>query len=259
VNKLQTFAKAAAKVTSEKSPTILSGIAIGGVVTTLILAVRAGAKANETLTIVNDNGDFQAERGTKEFYLETIKHTWKPFVPVGIMGLATIGCIVGANTIGNKRLAAMAGAYTLSDTAFREYKDKVVETFGEKKEDAVQAAANQATIDKNPPPAGLHSENPMDVLCLDSFSGRYFYSNRAKIDNAEIDTNYQILHTDYASLNDFYAHLNLDPTTMGEIVGWNNDKKLELKVTTGLSPDQLPCIVIGFRDTPVANYRDLWG
>lgn len=49
-----------------------------------------------------------------------------------------------------KRTAALATAYKLSETALTEYKEKVVETIGEKKEQLVRDKIDKDHIDKDP-------------------------------------------------------------------------------------------------------------
>ena len=57
---------------------------------------------------------------------ETVKACWKVYIPAMVTGTASIVCLIGASSVNAKRNAALAAAYTLSDTAFREYKEKVI-------------------------------------------------------------------------------------------------------------------------------------
>ena len=114
------------------SPEILTGVGIAGMITTTVLAVRATPKALRLI----DAKEYEEQRELTKF--ETIKTAWKPYVPAAVTGALSTACLIGASSVSLKRNAALAAAYTLSDTAFREYKEKVVETIGEKKEEMIQ-------------------------------------------------------------------------------------------------------------------------
>ena len=47
-------------------------------------------------------------------------------IPAGVTVIAAAACIVGANSVNIKRNAALATAYSLSETALKEYQSKVV-------------------------------------------------------------------------------------------------------------------------------------
>lgn len=58
-------------------------------------------------------------------------------------------CLIGASSVNLRRNAALATAYTLSESALKEYREKVVETIGEKKEQAVQDAVAKERTSKS--------------------------------------------------------------------------------------------------------------
>ena len=126
------FAKAvnsAKAAISKHSPEILVGVGIAGMLTTVVLAVKATPKA---LTLIEEKKE---EQEVDELTpVETIKATWKCYIPAAVTCVASTACIIGASAVNAKRNAALATAYTLSETALKEYKAKVVETIGEKKE-----------------------------------------------------------------------------------------------------------------------------
>ena len=64
--------------------------------------------------------------------LDAVKITWKEYVPAGIAGVLSVGCIIGSNAVNTKRNAALAAVCALSEKAFREYQSKVIETIGKK-------------------------------------------------------------------------------------------------------------------------------
>ena len=143
--KASKFTKNVFSVMKKHSPGILTGIGIAGMLATTIMAVQATPKA---LPLIEDKKE--ELRLEKLPVQETIKATWKCYIPAAVTGVMSIACIAGASSVNARRNAAIATAYTLSETALREYKDKVVETTGEKKEKEVQAAVAKGRLERNP-------------------------------------------------------------------------------------------------------------
>ena len=208
---LATIAKDIRKFASKRSPEILTGIGIAGMITTTILAVRATPKALELLE------EQKKEESVDELSsFEVVKVAWKPYIPAMVTCIASTACLIGASSVNTKRNAALATAYKLSETALSEYRDKVVETIGEKKERIVRDKVAEERVKKNPV-----SKNEVIVtgngktLCFDPISGRYFMCSIETIKKAENTLNKQMLHdiSGYVSLNEFYDELGLDHTS----------------------------------------------
>lgn len=239
------------KFAIDNSPVILTGIGVAGVVSTAVFATKGGIKAARLL---EHEGNWDEEYNP-EFSLKTkVNLTWKFFIPAGISGAMTITAIVFANRIEHRRAAALAAAFSLSEQAFSEYKEKVKEQIGEKREQKIRDEVNNDRIRKDPPPAGMVISGT-DVACKDAYTGRYFAGNMELIKKAQNDTNHQIIHQNYASLNDFYDRVGLARTPIGEEVGWNTDELLDLQITTGLTEDQRPCLVFDFNVVPIRGYH----
>lgn len=225
------------------SPEILTGIGISGMVATTVLAVKATPKA--LILIEQEETNLHVDKLTP---VETIKVCWKCYIPSAITGVASIACLVGASSVNFKRNAALATAYTLSETALREYRDKVVETIGEKKEQLVKDAIAKDKIEKNPVTNNevIITENG-NTLCFDAISGRYFKSNIDLLKKSVNDLNRRMLLDGYISLNDFYEEIGLDSIKIGDELGWDFDKGLiDLNFSSQLASDGTPCLVIGF-------------
>ena len=161
---------------SKRSPEILTGIGIAGMATTVVLAVRVTPKAlkliedrKKELYPLDDNGEVVMPK------TEVIKAAWKSYIPAAVTGVMSITCLIGASSVNARRNAALYSAYKLSETALTEYKDKVVETIGEKKEKAVRDAVAKDKIEKNPvTKKEVIITEKGNTLCYDTISGRYF-------------------------------------------------------------------------------------
>jgi hypothetical protein len=242
--------KRASKLATDNSPAILTAIGVTGVVTTAYLTGKATFKAAEIL-----NNDVRGELLEPR---EKVELVWKLYIPAAGTAVTTIACIILADRIGTRRAAAVAAAYTLSEKAFEEYKKKVVEKIGEKKEQEVRDEIAQDRVNERPVSSSqVIITGEGDVLCFDRFTGRYFESSIDKLRKAENETNHQVLNDFYASLSDFYHRVGLPATSMSDDVGWNSDKLLMLDISATLSENDRPCIAVGFSVAPVRGYNRL--
>lgn len=232
------------------SPEILTGIGIAGMVTTTILAVKATPKAVKIL-------ESHKEENEKITPVDAIKLTWKGYIPAIITGSVSIACLVGASSANLKRNAALATAYKLSETALTEYKESVVEAIGEKKEKHVQEKVAEKQVKNNPvSDSEIIITGDGKSLCFDPLSGRYFMSSMDILQKAENKLNKEILQDvfGYASVNDFYAEIDLPRTEVGNLLGWNSEHLIDLHITATPSEDGRPALVIGHYNRPKYDY-----
>lgn len=261
MGKLNSFLKSAKIVFNKYSPDILTGIGLGGMVATTIMAVKATPKA---LSLIEQAG---YQKGSDENPLDDMEYTpltkremvkvaWKPYIPAVITGILSISCIIGARNMSIKRNAALATAYTLSETALREYTDKVIETIGEKKEKEVKDLVVKDKVLNNPMKNNeVIITDKGNTLCYDMISGRYFKSDIDRIKKAVNVLNHQMLRDGYVSLNDFYYEIGLHNTKMGDDLGWNSDRGLiDLNFSSQLADDGTPCLVLDFTISPKHDY-----
>lgn len=244
------------KLAIDNSPVLLTAIGVVGTIGTAVLTHKAALKADQIHleAIKNEHYDTlpstRRAQGTAQFKL-----VWKCYIPPVVSGGLTIAAIVSANHIGSKRTAAVAAAYTISEKAYSEYREKVIEKIGSGKEQAIRDDVVRDRIAANPP----REDNVVlvgsgEILCYDMTSGRYFNSSVEEIKKCVNDTNYQINAQGYASMSDFYDRLGLPRTTISEEMGWTSDKLMDVNFTTILSEDGRPCVAINFMTGPVRDY-----
>lgn len=241
--------------TKEHSPVILSAVAVAGVAVTAILAVKASRKADVALHDAAMEKNDQLNR--REFQSltpqEVVKTAWTFYIPAGLAGAATIACIIGANKIGARQNAALLAAYTLADQSFKQYKDEVLEQIGDVKERKIGEAVALKQMDNNPPNTEVILVEGSDVLCYDTITGRRFRNDHESIRRAANEIDSRVLHDMYASLNEFYILIGLDPVAIGDELGWNIDRRIELVFGSKLV-DGTPCLSIGYKQLPVKDY-----
>lgn len=229
------------------SPTILTALGVSGVVGTAYLAGTASYTA--ALMLSSDprgqwvDGKFIKAELTKKEQFKTI---WKLYIPAATSGVVSVACVLGANRIGTKRAAAAGALLTVSERAFTEYKDKVIEELGVKKEQAVRDAIAQDRVNANPPPAQMIVIGSGKTVCYESHTGRYFECNMETLRRAENEINHQMLSENEANLNDFYHLVGLENTTSSSRSGWNSDKLMKLEFSSCISPDGQPCITFDY-------------
>lgn len=249
---LQTIARQTLRTLKKHSPGILTGIGIVGLLATSVMAVDATPKAMELIR------EKKEELGVEKLTAaETVKATWKCYIPAAVTAATSVACIVGANSVNAKRQAALATACTLSETAMREYKDKVVETIGEKKEREVMDAIAKDKIEKNPvSKSEVILTNKGDTLCFDPWSSRYFKSDAEKLRKAVNDLNYQLINEGCVTLNDFYYDIGLEETRPGETLGWNINRggQVQFRFSSQVAEDGTPCLVLEFINPPSYDY-----
>lgn len=252
--KLTNFFKSTRTFLGKHSPEILTGIGVTGMITTTILAVKSTPKA---LILIEEK---KKELGTDELTaIEVVKTAWKPYIPALALGIASASCIIGASAVNAKRNAALATAYAISERTLVRYRDKIIDTIGEKKEKEVREKIAQDEVNKNKVSNnGVIVTSKGNTLCRDAISGRYFRSDIDKIKKIVNELNRQMIYQNYISLNDFYYELGLDPVKNGSALGWNLDSGLiELDFSTCLAENDEPCVVIDYLVGPRYEFDKL--
>lgn len=242
----KSMVKSVADVAQKNMPHILTSMAVTGTITVPVLAVSATPKA---LRLLSDEEEYLGRRLTK---VEVIKTAWKCYIPAASVGVASVACIIGANSVSTKRNAALAGIYSLTEKAFKEYQEKVVETIGENKELKIRDAIDKDRIDANP----ITGNNVIitgkgNVLCYDSVTGNYFNSDIERIRQTVNETNHRLLSEMWISLNEFLFDLGLHRTALGDQQGFNiDDGLIDVRYSSQLTDDGRPCLVLSYKVKP---------
>lgn len=244
--------KAVQSSAKKHTPEILTGIGIVGLISAGVMAVRATPKA--LMLIEEKKYDYDVDELTK---LETVKTTWTCYVPSVIVGGMSVCCLIGASSVNFRRNAALATAYSLSESALKEYQEKVVEVIGEKKEQDVRDAIVKDKVDKTPVTnREVFLTEKGNTLCLDLTSKRYFRTDIDMLKRAVNELNRRMRDEMFISLNDFYCEIGLDSIKIGDDLGWNIDRGyIDLRFSSQLANDETPCLVIDYDVAPEYDYR----
>lgn len=214
------------------SPTILSCLGALGVVATVILAVKATPKALERVEEVKI-----LESGKKMTRMETVAACWQCYIPATATGIATIGCILGANVLNRRQQASLISAYALLNRTYQDYRKSVKNVFGEEghrrvlQDMAIEQVGKEHTIYTS----GAFELTTLDFnipeeehLFYDSYSGRQFTSTIGKVLQAEYHLNRMFAINGEATLTEFYKYLGIERIPDIDNLGWRVDVENEL-------------------------------
>lgn len=242
------------------SPEILIVAGVVGTVASAVMACKATTKLSTALeehkkdvNAVHEcseneeiKADYSQEDAKKDLtiiYAQTGVKLVKLYAPAIALGALSITSIVASNNILRKRNVALAAAYATVDKSFKEYRNRVVERFGEQvdKELKYDIKAKKFEETVKDPETGKEKKVKSTVNVANADSGyARFFDETCK--GYEKDTQYNLLmlrgqqqyandllHArGYVFLNDVYDMLGIDRTKEGQIVGWVYNKNNEV-------------------------------
>lgn len=244
--KVQNILKIVQRFTSDNAPFLLTATAVVGVISTSTLAAKAGYRTGQHLA-----EQLPVPMMSREEKIQLVKEVAPLYIPTFVNASVTIACIIASHKIGMRRAAALAAAYSITEKAFEDYREKAIEKLGPLKERQMRDEVAQDNITKQPlKESKVIFTGDGEVPVYDAYSKRYYKSSMAKIQKAENIVNYRLRGTDFVSLNDYYDAVGIPGLTFGEDVGWNSDQMLEVMYTAVLTEDEIPAIHVAFTIEP---------
>lgn len=260
-SKFATAIYSAKRFLGKHSPEICIAIGIVGLIGA---GVHAVAKTPKAMQLLDDAAEQKKESAElpEEAELtvtEKVKAIAPCYIPAISMATVSAACIISGASIQHKRMAAVATAYKLSETALTDYKAQITEMFGEDKKKEIDSKINQKKIDNNTlDSATVLVTGDGDQLCYDSVSGRYFRSSAENIRRAVNVINRTMTYDNYVSLSDFYEEIGLEQTNFSDDVGWNlDDGLMDVTFDARLDAHDNPCIVVDYNVAPRYDYSKL--
>lgn len=239
------------------SSTILTVVGAVGVVATAVLAVKATPKALELLEHAEE------EKGDELTKTETVCVAGPVYIPAAVVGVSTIACIFGANVLNKRQQAALMSAYALADNAYKEYRNKTKELFGEEADIRIRDEIVKDNRDKSihayAPGCNSISLTGEECLFYDEYREEYFEATMNEVLNAEYHLNRNLALRGHVLLNEFYGFLGMSETKYGDTFGWSAEEFLEGGVMPWIDfdhrlvqlADGLECYVINTIFEPV--------
>lgn len=239
------------------SPEILVITGVVGTVASAVMACKATTKLDSVLAENKANidkiKDYVVEEGFSEQYTEsdykkdlTITYVQsgakvaKLYAPAVAVGALAVTAILTGHNIMRKRYFAMTAAYTAVDSAFKEYRGRVVDRFGEaldrelrynikseEVEEVVQNEDGSETVVKK-------TTNTVELLesdyaklwdCGSTGWTKDPEYNLMFLRNQQRYANDILRNKGHLFLNEVYDMLGIPRTKAGNIVGWIYDEK----------------------------------
>lgn len=241
------------------SPEILIVTGIVGIVTSAVMACKATTKINDILedtktqvekvhTVLEDESipeETYSEEDSKKdlaiIYAKAGLSFVKLYGPSILLGAVSIASIITSNNILRKRNIALAAAYTVVDTGFKEYRGRVIERFGEEldkelkynikaenvKETFIDEDGSEKTVDKTVEMTDPHA-------CYSNYARFYDDGCKGWTKDPELNLVFLKQMQQYANdrlrarghlfLNEVYDMLGIPHSSAGQIVGWIYDE-----------------------------------
>lgn len=236
-----------ALLTQKHSPTILFGLGVVGVVATTVTACKATLKLEDVVsdmerdltqakTVAENLPDRYSERDRQQdtlvIYIRAAAKITKLYGPSLILGAASIACLTGSHNILQKRNAGLTMAYAAVDKAFKEYRSRVVDEYGEDKDREFRYGTETSTVVKEE----VNGPKKSKVKHASTKGGASMYAKFFDPDNVNWNqqpeynlmflraqqnwANDKLRAQGHLMLSDVYDSLGFDRTPASTQVGW---------------------------------------
>lgn len=263
---ISTIGKKALQAFVKNSPAILTGLGVGGFVTTVILTAKGAPQAKKVHDWHSERRRESLEKMPPKTNSEKAKRIFRSaakeakdlaplYGPAAAMGGVSLICFLGANKIQADRQAALMAAYSLSEKTLTTYQKKVIEKLGEDMHEEVLSDTTREIVKESKIPDGRHSVEDGRTRCYDNVTGRYFYCNKETILQAESEMNKRLLSEGRVYLQDFYYEMGLEERfALGDSMGWdislaNGEHVLNVWFTPMLDDEKNPCLALNYHVT----------
>lgn len=241
------------------SPEILVVAGVVGGIASAVMACKATTKAGDILDDTKKQLDvihkgmedgkiheveYTQEDGKKDLaivYTQTAVKFIKLYGPSVILGTVSIVAILAGHNITKKRNAALTAAYATIDRSFKDYRNRVIERFGEeldrelkyniKSEEVEETVTNEdgteSTVKKT---VSVVDPNTISNYARIYDDGNTCWSKSPELNLAFLKTqqnyfNDLLKSRGHVFLNEVYDALGFERTQAGQIVGWVYDEE----------------------------------
>lgn len=233
-------------MTQKHSPTILLAAGVVGMGATIVLASRATLKLEKVVT-KHEEGVFTARtlhEQNREDYTDNdyrrdmvVIHTQyivglaKLYAPAVVMGLASVAALTGGHVILNRRNTAVMAAYAALQKGFVEYRKRVVDQYGDEKDQELRHGLVDKDIYEDDEDGGMvrtikalgEKKGSIYSVFFDERStswSRAPHYNQTFLSAQQNYMNNLLQSRGHVFLNEVYDALGLPRTTPGAVVGW---------------------------------------
>ena len=242
------------------SPEILIVAGVIGTVASTVMACKATTKISTILEdskeVIETIHEFQEDKSKEAYtdddakkdlvivYAQTGLKVVKLYAPAVVLGILSLSSILASNNILRERNVALAAAYATVDKGFKEYRNRVVERFGEKIDRELRYNVKaqkfeETVVDENGKKKKV--KTTVDIIEETDYSSyaRFFDDGSSYWEkSAEYNLMFLRAQQQYANdklrangrlfLNEVYDMLDIPRTKAGQVVGWVYDDKNQI-------------------------------
>lgn len=241
------------------SPEIFIVAGIAGTVVSAVVACKATLRVNKIIDDAKNDIDkihaatekgvteagenYSAEDSKKDLsivYIQTGVKFVKLYAPALIIGTLSITSIIASNNILRKRNAALGVAYAAIDKSYKEYRNRVIERYGEQVDNELKYGIKAKKFEETEvdPETGKEKKVKKTVMVSDpNLKSDYavYFDSKSRNYETNMDYNRMFLKAQqaYANdklqtrghifLNEVLDDLDLPRTPAGQIVGWTKN------------------------------------
>lgn len=225
----------------KNAPDILMWLGVSGFIASVPLTVRSSIRAYKNIQ--------KRKEELKTSHLpinEVVKCSWREALAPTIMIIGAVSCVITGNSIYSARNAALAAAYTITETALQEYEEKTKLLSKEQAQAGNDGAASQKQTNVIIP-------DKSKVRFKELLTGQVILSDWNSIQRAANELNAKAIGgEDIITLNEWLASIGADTVDYGDNVGWSVYKSgarglIEVELDSSIDNDNEPIGVIRYR------------
>lgn len=228
-----------ALVLEKNSPAILFGAGLAGMVGSTVLACRATLKLEEILdeskvdlrkvkTLEHrEYSEQDREKDVSIVYARTTMKIARLYTPAVIVGTASVAALVQSHSILNRRNAALTAAYVALEKGFAEYRQRVVEKYGEEEDRNFRYGTREVEVIKDGKKKTAvrvgEGEPSIYARFFDPLSTEWSKEPEYNLIFLKCQQNYvnDLLRArGHVFLNEVYDKLGIPRSKAGSVVGW---------------------------------------
>lgn len=242
-----------AKLTKH-APLLCAIAATGMVFGAVVSAIHDTPKA---LQRIDEERTFRAERKLEPLSKwEMVKIAVPCYIPTIATTIAAETCIILSVVTGQKKYAALAAASSLTEAAFRNFKDSAKEALAPEEYKKVTERVADKTVERRH--AAIQNEVDIvttghgDTLCIEHWSGKVFRARKEWVEHCINVVNEQMRCENWVTLADLLDEIGVfNAGHSCSVLGWeiNSDGYIEPAFSSRLI-DGEPALVIDYVNGP---------
>jgi hypothetical protein len=228
----------------KNTPAILTGAGVVGFIASTALTIRATNKAAHVIPelqkdlakvkMISEDEEWDRKthvRAVTKVYANNSLVLGQIYGPAVAIGAAAIVCVIAGHGMMAKRQASLVAAYTGLDAAYKAYRARIREEFGDEKEKELYLDVKQMRIfdEEGGESVTIDYDDTLPspyARFFDSFNPNWTKTpeyNLMFLRSIQDWANDNLRAHGYLFLNDVYKELGLERSQAGQIVGWRYD------------------------------------